>query len=161
MWLDLCRQNPGAVNEDDVAWVESSIVAGHEALTAPFPAAIVHTDYAEGNVVAERTDEGWRIAGVFDLGEAFIGDGEYDLARLACQYGRTGDEMLQAFLGGYFEGRKARPGLHARLSTYIVSDRLIFWEYGKRNKVWFENEPSFRRWAEPFLVPEEQLARYG
>ncbi len=87
-WLGRCRAASPATTDADVAWVESVIETARPALAEPFAPVLVHTDYAEGNVIADRTADGWRIRGVFDLGEAYAGDGEYDLARLACWYGR-------------------------------------------------------------------------
>ena len=154
-YLRRCRETSHVTTTDgDVAWVESLIDAARASLDAPFAPALVHTDYAEGNVVAERRDDGWRIGGVFDLGDAYVGDGEYDLARLACQYGRQSEAMLRAFCSAYTEALPPRPGFGDRLALYIAADRLIFWEYGHRNKVWFTGPEytSFRAWAEPFVA---------
>jgi aminoglycoside phosphotransferase (APT) family kinase protein len=161
-YLARCRRTSQQTTTDgDVAWVESLIDAARASLDAPFAPVLVHTDYAEGNVVAERGADGWRIGGVFDLGEAYIGDGEYDLARLASAYGRQSPAMLQAFCGPYATARPPRPGFGERLALYIVADRLIFWEYGHRNKVWFTGpeDTSFRWWAEPFVALAATVAQ--
>ena len=159
--IERCRRHSTtATTDEDVAWVESLIDAARASLDAPFVPSFVHTDYAEGNVVAERTGEGWRVGGVFDLGEAYMGDGEYDLARLACLYGMQGEAHLQAFCDAYTELRPPRPGFRERLALYIVADRLIFWEYGHRNNVWFTDpNQTFRMWAEPYVAIAEAAAR--
>lgn len=149
-WLARCLLGPGQMTPVDVDWIESVIAAARGALALPFVPAIVHTDYTEGNVVAERTGDGWRVTGVFDLGDAYVGDGEYDLARLACWYGRMSPEILRTFVDGYAVRHPLREGFDLRMPLYVLRDRLILWEYGQRNKIWFKEEMSFRAWAEPF-----------
>ncbi len=152
-WLAMCRRASAATTDDDVAWVESIIEAAQAALDVPFAPVLVHTDYAEGNVLAERTEDGWQICGVFDLGDAHIGDGEYDLARLACAYGRRDPAELRAFCDAYTSARPPRSGFAERMALYILTDRLIIWEYGQRNHVWFTDPTqTLRAWAEPFVA---------
>jgi len=151
-WLGLSRHASRETTDDDVAWIESMIEDAREALTAPFQPVLVHTDYKEGNVVAERIDGAWRISGIFDSAEAYVGDGEYDLARSACAYGQQDPELLRAFVGAYHAGRPPRPGFVERLALYILHDRLIIWEYGQRNSVWFRPGLSFREWATPAVA---------
>jgi aminoglycoside phosphotransferase (APT) family kinase protein len=142
-----------STTEDDVAWVEALTESASGALDTPFEATIVHTDYAEGNVVAQRVGEGWRMNGVFDLGGAYVGDGEYDLARCACWYGMVTPSRLRAFVDPYVNARPPRDGFRERMALYIAADRLVFWEYGHRNGVWFNDtdHPCYRAWAEPFV----------
>ena len=158
---DQCIAEAGSLTEDDVAWIASMVDAGRAALDVPFAPVIVHTDYAEGNVLVERTEDGFRGSGVFDLGGAYIGDGEYDLARLGCWYGRQSEPRLRAFIDGYAAGAGGlRAGARERLALYIAADRLIFWEYGKRNKVWFTDpEQTFRMFAEPFVEVAQMAAK--
>jgi aminoglycoside phosphotransferase (APT) family kinase protein len=159
-WLARSREASPATTDADVAWVESVIAQAYPALGEPFTPVLTHTDYAEGNVVAERTDGGWRICGVFDLGEAYVGDGDYDLARIGCWYGRQSEDRLRALIEGYTRERPLRPGTAERLALYILTDRLILWEYGQRNKIWFTdpNQP-LRDFAEPFVAMGEVIAR--
>jgi aminoglycoside phosphotransferase (APT) family kinase protein len=159
-WLARCRQASGATTADDVAWVESVIAAARPSLGAAFTPVLVHTDYAEGNVVAERAGKGWRICGVFDLGDAYAGDSEYDLARLACWYGRRSGDELRAFIDAYTDVRPPRAGFEGRLSLYILAERLTIWEYGQRNGIWFTDpRQTLRAWAEPFVAIAEAAAR--
>jgi aminoglycoside phosphotransferase (APT) family kinase protein len=139
-----------ATTPDDIDWVESIIERGGGALAVPFVPTLVHTDYTEGNVVAER-EGGWRVTGVFDLGEAYIGDGEYDLARLGCWYERKSPEALRAFIDAYAGARPLRDGFADRIASYVLADRLIFWEFGQRNKMWFKDGVTLRAFAEPFV----------
>jgi Ser/Thr protein kinase RdoA (MazF antagonist) len=159
--LKSCRGHSAtATTLEDGAWVESLINAARASLDTPFVPALVHTDYAEGNVVAKRAGEGWRIGGVFDLGDAYMGDGEYDLARLACWYGMQGEANLRAFCDAYTKQLPPRAGFPERLALYIAADRLIFWEYGHRNNVWFSDpDQTFRMWAEPYVAVADAAAR--
>jgi hygromycin-B 7''-O-kinase len=150
-WLDRCRQASRATIDADVAWIDTIIDAARNALAVPFVPVFVHTDYKEGNVVAERIDAGWRITGIFDTAEAYAGDGEYDLARAACDYGLQSETMLHAFVDAYAAGRPARPGSAERLALYILHDRLIIWEYGQRHGIWFEPGVPFRQFAQRFV----------
>jgi aminoglycoside phosphotransferase (APT) family kinase protein len=162
-WLHRCRSrswfldapvDPAtskATTDADIAWIEEIIRQAQHALAVPFAPVIVHTDYKENNTAAERTDDGWRFTGVFDLGECYIGDGEYDLARSACSYHAFGSPVLRAFVDAYHEGRPPRDGFTERMRLYILLDRLIIWEYGQRNHIWFPEGLTLRRWAEPFV----------
>lgn len=154
-WLARCVAASVETTPDDVDWIESIIGRAREALAAPFDPVLVHTDYKEGNVVAERTAEGWRVNGVFDLGEAYVGDGEYDLVRAACEYHLFGRaESLRAFVSAYAAARPPRDGFAERLALYIVADRLILWEYGQRNHIWFKEGLTFREFAERYTMPD-------
>lgn len=158
---DLCIRDAASLTEDDVAWMASLVEGARAALEAPFAPVIVHTDYAEGNVVLERVESRFRANGVFDLGEAYIGDGEYDLARTGCWFGRQSERRMRAFVDAYTERRGGlRAGACERLALYIMADRLIFWTYGKRNKVWFTDpNQTFRMFAEPFVEVAAMMAR--
>ena len=149
-WLGRCREASSATTDADVEWVEQIIGEAHDALAQPFAPTFVHTDFKEGNAVATREGGGWRITGVFDHAETYLGDGEYDLARSYCDYMRV-PGLAGAFLETYFAQRPPRPGVVARLRHYVLHDRLIIWEYAQRNGVWVRPGQSLRSWAEPFL----------
>ena len=99
---------------------------------------------------AEREGR-WRVTGVFDVGEMYIGDGEYDLARLGCWYSRKSPAILRAFIDTYAAARPLREGFADRIALYVLVDRLIFWEFGQRNKMWFNDGVTLRAFAEPFV----------
>jgi aminoglycoside phosphotransferase (APT) family kinase protein len=151
-WLDRCRAASNATTEDDAAWVRSVIEQSMDALAVPFVPAIVHTDFTEGNIVAERDGaDAWRVSGIFDLMDLYMGDGDADLARLYAYYRASSPERGQVFLDAYFRVRPKRERFEERLRMFILHDRLIFWEYGQRNKVWFKDGVTFREWAEPIV----------
>ncbi|OGO52552.1 MAG: hypothetical protein A2148_08655 [Chloroflexi bacterium RBG_16_68_14] len=149
-WLDRCRAASEATTEADVAWVEEQIAKAHAALAVPTQPTLVHQDYKENNAAAERTAEGWRVTGVFDVGGAYFGDGEEDLARSVATYAREDAELARGFLAGYQANRALRPGFAERFPLYMVADRLVIWQYGQRNKVWFDSNVLFREWASAF-----------
>lgn len=153
-WLARCRAASPRTTQADVEWVESIVAAGLPSLGTTFRPVIVHTDYAEGNVVVEPRDGGgWDVIGVFDLGDAHIGDGELDLARLVCLYQRD-TELIRSFLKPYVRAHPPRPGFRERMAMHILLDRLIIWEYGQRNNLWFtpERYPTLRSYAEPLVA---------
>jgi aminoglycoside phosphotransferase (APT) family kinase protein len=152
-WLARCRAASVATTEADAAWVESLIAAAAEALEVPFAPALLHTDYKENNVVLERDAAGsWRVTGVFDLQGCCVADGEYDLARFLSAHAVERPELAREFLAAYARVRGLRAGFAERFRLYLVTDRLILWEYGQRNRVWFPPGLGFRAYAEPGLA---------
>ena len=151
-WLTECRKASLATTDDDVAWVESVIDDARESLAVPFQAAFVHTDYAEGNVVVQaREPNAWRVSGVFDLADAYMGDGEADLARSYLAFQRKDPLASEAFFAAYANLRPVRPGFAARWRLYVLRDRMVFWEYGHRNNLWFRPGMSLRQWVERYV----------
>lgn len=154
-WLERSRQASAATTDEDVAWVEAIIAEARAPLAEPFTPCLVHTDYKENNTVAQKVGGGWRISGLFDLADTYLGDGEYDLARAYCEYVLHRPEFAQTYLRTYLALRPPRPGFEARFRHYVLHDRLIVWEYGQRSQVWFTPDQTLRPWAEPFLgIPE-------
>ena len=151
-WLDRCRAASGATTDADVAWVKKLLAEASEALNVSFQPAFVHQDYKEGNVVAQRTAEGFQVTGLFDVGGGYFGDGEEDLARSVASYAREDVALARRFLEGYQTDRPLRRGFKERFPVYMLADRLIIWEYGQRNNVWFEEGLSFQDWAGYFVT---------
>lgn len=149
--LDDCMSVSQATTKEDATWVESVIAQAEKALRVPFEPSIVHRDHSDGNVLAQRDGAGWRITGVVDLMECYAGDGEVDLARMACGYSRHGADVVAAYVQAYAEHRPLRDGFAERMRLYILSDRLLFWQYGQRNRVWFTPEQTLRSWAEEYV----------
>jgi hygromycin-B 7''-O-kinase len=139
-----------ATTERDVAWVEEVLTSARDALSLPFQPAYVHLDYTESNVLAERHAGAWRISGVVDLHTSEASDGEMDLARAVAFYAPRDPGLLDAFLRSYFARRPPRPGLQVRFGVYTLLERLLIWEYGQRNRIWFDAGTMLREWAEPF-----------
>jgi aminoglycoside phosphotransferase (APT) family kinase protein len=151
-WLDRCRAASGGTTDEDVAWVHDVIAEARAPLAEPFAPRLVHTDFKEGNAVAEKLDGRWRITGIFDLAETYLGDGEYDLARAYCEYVLARPQLALSYVDTYLSLHPPRPGFVARFRHYVLHDRLIIWEYGQRNGVWFRPDQTLRPWAEPFMI---------
>lgn len=150
-WLARCREASAATTDADVAWVEEVIERARDALEVePEAPMFGHTDYKENNTVAERTDDGWRITGVFDLGEGYFGDGEADLSRSMAGYIRGDAALARAFLDGYRARRNLREGFAERFALYMLLDRMIIWHHGQLHKLWFAEDATLRGSVEVF-----------
>ena len=105
----------------------------------------------------EKIGDKWHITGVFDLMEAYFGDGEADLSRTLATYGigtKRSEERAYAFLQAYFDGQEetvVRPGFRDRFAVYMLMDRMIIWSYG-RKLGWFDGVCDFRTWCEPQMA---------
>jgi len=58
---------------------------------------------------------------------------------------------VRPFVAAYAERRPLRAGHAERYRIYQLGDRLVFWEYGQRNGLWFPKEQRFRAFAEHFV----------
>ena len=150
-WLDRCRAASEATTEADLAWVSKLQDAASDALGVSFQPVFVHQDYKENNAVAQRTANGWQVTGVLDVGGGYFGDGEQDFARSVATYASEDVALAHRFLEGYRTNRPLRPGFKERFPVYMLADRLIIWEYGQRNSIWFEEGLSFQEWAGHFV----------
>lgn len=148
--LAAARAASPATTEHDVAWVQDLLDRARDALNVPFRPAYVHLDYTEANVLAEQAAGAWRVSGVVDLMTSEASDGEMDLSRAVASYAPRGSGLLEAFLGSYVARRPPRRGFEARFSVYTLLERLLIWEYGQRNRVWFDAGTTLREWAEPY-----------
>lgn len=149
--LARCCVASGATTSEDVAWILEELARGEGALREPLAPGYVHHDYTEGNTVATRDSSGWRLSGVFDLMEGYMGDPEADLVRSIAQLSLRNLECGRRFVAGYRSRRELRPGHLERFRVYMLIDRLVLWEYGQRNRVWFEQGTSFRDFARWFV----------
>jgi aminoglycoside phosphotransferase (APT) family kinase protein len=152
-WL---RDSAGASSRTtpaDIAWVHGYVAAAKEALAVPFVPTFVHHDYKPGNAVMQQSAPGrWRVSGVFDFQEGFVGDGEEDLSRATCELAGMDRALGRAFVGAYLERRPSRPGFRERFAAYLIRDRLVIWWYGQKHGCWFPPELGLREWLEPQLA---------
>ena len=151
-WLARCREASAATTDADVAWVEEALDRARDALEVePEAPTFAYNDCKENNTVAQRAENGgWRITGVFDLGEGYFGDGDADFSRSMAGYIREDVALARAFLDGYRANRALREGFAERFRLYMLLDRMIIWEYGQRNSLWFPEDATLRDWAEVF-----------
>lgn len=152
-WLERARAHSDRTTESDINWVEQVLNRAHDALTEPFVASFVMHDYTEMNVAFEHTSSDWRVSGMFDLMEAFFGDGELDLARQTIRYISEAPELAHAFVRRYLQLHPARAGFTERFQVYMLWDRLVVWEFfqqPQRETPW-EPALTLRMWLEPIV----------
>lgn len=148
--LDNCALLPEYSPPADVEWFWSVIEAAAPAMDVPFqPCAVMH-DFKEGNANHEIIDGRWRVTGLFDLMEFFVGDGEMDLSRQAAGYFELDKRAATAFVGSYLARHPARPRFEERFRLYLLSDRLTIWDYGTQHG-WFKSGEQLRPWLETIL----------
>ena len=158
-WLDQAREHSDHTTDDDIQWVDQLLQAARHALAEPFQPCFVMHDYREPNATFECAGDGWRVSGIFDLMEAFIGDGEVDLSRQTVHYLQEDRELARAFVRHYRELTPVRPGFGSRFLVYIVWDRLVVWEYFQRpqHETPWNQELTLRGWLEPILDACDQI----
>jgi hygromycin-B 7''-O-kinase len=151
-WLARCRDaRPEATDEADAAWLEEIVAENRSALRVPFTPCFVHHDYKPNNLLCERAPSGWRVRGVVDLGEGYFGDPEEDLVRCVATFAPIQLGCVRPFVAAYAKRRPLRPAHPERYRIYQLIDRLVMWEYGQRNRLWFPPEQRFRSFAEHFV----------
>ncbi len=127
-----------SLSSDAEAYIDELIESCSEALTEPLIPVLVHHDFSLANTNFDEVDDGYRACGVFDLGEAHVGDGEEDLVRFVF---RRKSEQSAAFVGAYTDRRPLRPRAGDRLALYALADFLFMWEVSKTVTNWFGHAP--------------------
>lgn len=88
-----------------------------------------------------------------------FGDGQQDLPRSTARFALADLEPARSFIAAYRERQPLPAGCHERLRLYMLWDRLVLWQYGRRNRVWFPENARFRDFASGFLslhsIPEK------
>jgi hygromycin-B 7''-O-kinase len=135
----------------DLAWVEQVIAHNRAALDVPFQPCFVHGDYKEGNLVVAQNEGTWQVSGVFDYMDAWVGDGEQDLARTTALFADEDPDLARTFLAAYARHRPLRPGHAERFALYMLYERTLIWQFGQRHGVWWEPDLALREWAGPYV----------
>jgi Ser/Thr protein kinase RdoA (MazF antagonist) len=157
-WRARALRIEGALDPEDLALMEEVAREAERALAEPTDACCVHLDHHHGNLHVERAAEGFRVSGIFDLMSCAFGDGEQDLSRSVALFAREDDALARAFLEGYTARLPLRPGARERFRLYMLIDQLIFWEYGRRNRVWYPEALRFRDSVASSLALDRLLA---
>jgi hygromycin-B 7''-O-kinase len=129
---------------DDIAWIETAA----EGAKGDVANTYVHCDYKLNNLTVMQDGRRWRVSGLFDLHEARFADGALDVVRTACSYLDTEPELAHVFRHAY--GKPLDP---ARMTLYVLNDRLKFWGYFSRpeiNAEWLRGK-TFRGWAQRYV----------
>lgn len=125
-WRRACR-SVNALSTQAERYIDDELERSEDALREPFNPVLVHHDFTVDNLSFERTGDGFEAAGVFDLFEAFLGDGEEDLVRML-RWLDTDDERA-AFVGAYAASIPLGPRAGERLAVYALADFLVAWEH--------------------------------
>jgi hygromycin-B 7''-O-kinase len=108
---------------------------------------LCHNDFHDGNVLAVRTGEGWRVSGYVDVENAVAADPLLDLARTHYCALREDAVKRRAFLRGY---GPLPPDWTERLALYQLHHALEFWNWsaarGRRDAL-----PAIRADIEQYL----------
>jgi hypothetical protein len=65
-----------------------------------------------------------------------------------------------AFVTAYVENWPLRPGAAERLTLYMLMDRLVVWEYGRRVTGWF-SDTTFLADVRPFIATARAIGSSG
>jgi aminoglycoside phosphotransferase (APT) family kinase protein len=137
----------------DIEWAENIISTAQNALAAPFQPCIVFEDFKEPNTVVERTADGWRVSGLFDLMTTHFGDGEADLARQVGTYLRTNPPLADEFVSEYLNAKTVESGFAARQQFYMLYDSVLIWTFWQGYAGGFPEDKTLtlEKWATPFV----------
>jgi len=154
-WIEKVDAISGAFDNQDKDLIGELRDTCTISLNEHFEPQFVHYDFKLGNINLKLEKDGCRLTGVFDFMTAAAGDGEQDFSRILCELQRYGPIAVKAFLRCYRNHHELRNGYRERFSLYLLMDRLVIWEYGKRNNVWFDKSMRFRQFLEPYLQIRE------
>jgi aminoglycoside phosphotransferase (APT) family kinase protein len=142
--------------ESDVRWIESIIAEAAPVFDLSFRPCVVHADFGEHNVVLERSEDGWRVSGVFDWMTTHVGDGAADLSLSVTMYLGRDSALADAFVSEYLGHKSLPSGFDELQRLYMLSLKLSFWEYWQREKGRLPEDEtgalSFKQWAGPSVA---------
>jgi len=141
------KLNAAATTKPDIACVEDCLAEANDARDDLFEPCLVMQDYKRSNVTVQQQGARWQVSGVFDLMEAYFGDGEADLPRLYAVYLEEDWQLARAFLQGYLSQTTPRSGFARRFPVYMLLDRAIVWGFGQRVAGWWDGQRTFCDWA--------------
>ncbi|MEI9993153.1 MAG: aminoglycoside phosphotransferase family protein [Rhizomicrobium sp.] len=140
----IVRACGGRLTAEDVAWIEDAIGGAKGAVADTY----VHCDYKLGNLTLLKENGRWRVSGLFDFHEARFADGALDVVRVACSYLDTEPALARAFVQAY-----GKPLDAARMTLYVLNDRLKIWGYFSHSDVdadWLRRK-TFRGWSQRYV----------
>ena len=152
-WRNACR-SVNALSTEAELWLDELVEQCAPALGEPFTPVLVHHDFKPGNLNFERENGGFVASGVFDLFEAYLGDGEEDIVRMLWS---VEPYERRRFVDAYVAVNPLRPGAADRLALYAVCDWMVIWEYGRRHGIWFE-DTTFMDSVRPIVANARAVA---
>jgi hygromycin-B 7''-O-kinase len=96
-------------------------LAAHERITAPVSPCLIHADLTQDHVLGVFQDGHWRLTGLIDFGDAWVGDWIYELVALHLSVFQLDQHLLQTFLTAYTsdEGKLERFVERAMVATLV------------------------------------------
>ncbi len=76
-------------------------LAAHEHFYNPLSACLIHADLTHDHVLGEFQDGKWRMTGLIDFGDAWVGDPIYELVALHLSIFQLDRQLLKTFLAAY------------------------------------------------------------
>jgi len=156
-WQAKTLNVPDALHDADLNFINAIIKDNRQALSVPFQPCFVHYDYKEGNLLVERSKDSWKLSGILDFMTSAYGDGEQDLSRMIASLAFPNQDAARTFITAYRVRCPFRSGYKERFRIYMLIDRMILWQYGRQNKIWFPKNAVFRDFAKRFISLDSLL----
>ncbi len=146
---------PDSMPKSDVAWIDQAIAELLQHTTAYSHPSMTMQDFKDQNMVGIRTEAGWRVSGLFDLGGLHFGDPAMGFCRQLAQFQTRegGDVLSRSFVESAIDHGMDASHLVQRVMGFAILERLSIWEWAKREgRSQIIGEAStFREWSEPVL----------
>jgi hygromycin-B 7''-O-kinase len=142
----------GCITDDDEKFVQDVLARGDGLWDGVWQPCFVQNDYGLCNLFVQKSEQEWRVSGLFDLHECSSGDGESDLIRTLNMYlgnnPPNGAMAARAFIDAYSQEKPLRPGYNERHSIYSLSTLMTFWLFGHSQAKWFPDDMTLRSCCE-------------
>jgi aminoglycoside phosphotransferase (APT) family kinase protein len=149
------EMSPESIPERDVAWIEDGIVDLLRHTTADTDPRLTMQDFKDQNMVGRKSENGWRISGLFDLGGLHFGDPAMGFCRQIAQFHtyEHGDVLARRFVQSAIDHGMDASHLAQRVKGFAIHERLCIWEWAKREgrDEILGAASTFREWAEPVV----------
>ena len=128
--LQAMRDNvEGKLTDAVLGDIDAALTHAAEILTDQGPPTLIHEDLWAGNIMVDRGEEGWHLAGLVDPSGAKFADVECELAYL-----QIFDTVGSTFFDVYTASHPLRPGYELRRLFYWLNTHMIHvWLFGDRS----------------------------
>ena len=145
------------LTENNLKWVEGILNKADRYLNLEFTPSFVMQDFKPENMVVQKTNNKWKISGIFDLMESYIGNGESDLSRMYSMYLENDRrDLAEIFVNEYLSVRsnpKLDSAFKERFNIFMIHDRVIVWSWSVRNNnIKKSMKRGFRNWLKGYLI---------
>lgn len=99
-----------------------------------FEKSLLHTELIDGTWILEKNEREWKITGLFDFGDAFVGNREYDIISIGAFVTRGDKKLFRKFLLDYgYKEEELDEKLKRRFMVNIIlhkySNFVFFMKY--------------------------------